>query len=168
MGAVTRVLFILLMLCSPSRSQSNAAGCTAPVGAVDIAAIKAVIEAYRTSWLLGDVVGVQRTFTDESVLLPARGSEPVVGMEAIREFWWPKDAPDTKVLQLEITVEQVGGDGCFAFARGRDDVAWSSLQKGKLTRTRHKGTFLNAMKKMPDGSWRIFQHMWDDQTDEHF
>ena len=134
----------------------------------DTAAIKAVIEAYRTAWLKGDPVGVQRTLTESSVLLPPHASEPIVGMKKIQEFWWPKDGPQTKVLQLDISVEQVEGNGCLAFARGTDTVGWSTSEKRKITRTRHKGRYLNVMKKMPDGSWRILQHMWDDQPNESF
>ena len=134
----------------------------------DTAAIKVVIEAYRTAWLRGDAAGVQRTFDETSVLLPAHGADPVIGMERIKKFWWPKDGPTTKVLQLDISVEQVEGNGCFAFVRGNDTVGWSTSEDGKVTRTRHKGSYLNVMKKMPDGSWRILQHMWDDQPNESF
>jgi ketosteroid isomerase-like protein len=132
------------------------------------AAIEEVIEQYRAAWLRGDAGGVLQTFTDSSVLLPAGGAEPVIGLGKIKEYWWPKDAPETKILQLDISVDQIEGDNCFAFARGSDTVAWSTLVDGKLTRSRHRGRFLNAMQKMPDGSWRILQHMWDDQPNENF
>jgi ketosteroid isomerase-like protein len=142
--------------------------CGAHFSERDRAAIKAVIEAYRTAWLRGDAAGVQRTLTDMSVLLPPHASEPVVGMKKIQEFWWPKDGPATKVLQLDIFVEQVEGNGCLAFARGTDTVGWSTFEGGNVSRTRHKGRYLNVMKKMADGSWRILQHMWDDQPSESF
>jgi ketosteroid isomerase-like protein len=148
--------------------RSPAQACKDSLESGDRAAIKAVIEDYRVAWLHGDADGVLQTFTDRSVLLPAGGAEPVIGLGKIKEYWWPKDAPKTKILQLEISVDQIEGDNCFAFARGSDTVAWSTVDGGKLTRTRHKGRYLNAMQKMPEGSWRILQHMWDDQANETF
>jgi len=134
----------------------------------DQAGIKEVIGEYRAAWLRGDPGGVLQTFTDSSVLLPAGGADPVIGIGKIKEYWWPKGAPETKILQLDISVDQIEGDGCFAFARGSDNVACSTLDGGNLTRTRHRGRYLNAMQKMPDGSWRILQHMWDDEPNETF
>jgi uncharacterized protein (TIGR02246 family) len=134
----------------------------------DQTAIKDVIEAYRVSWLRGDGAGVRDTFASDAVLLPAHGAEPVIGLEKIKEYWWPKDAPRTEILQLDISVDRVEGDACFAYARGTDNVAWSSMQDGKIKKTRHNGTYLNVMKKLPNGSWRILQHMWDDQPNESF
>jgi uncharacterized protein (TIGR02246 family) len=139
--------------------------CDGALTPTDTAAIKAVVEAYRTAWLRGDAEGVLQTFTSSSVLSPAHGAEPVVGLAEIKGYWWPKNAPATKILQLDISVDQVEGDSCFAFARGSDTVAWSTAQNGNVTKSRHTGTYLNIMKKLPDGTWRILQHMWDDQPD---
>jgi hypothetical protein len=54
----------------------------------------------------GGEVGVEKTFTQASVLLPAHGAEPVIGIKKIKEYWWPKDAPAAKILQLDISVDQ--------------------------------------------------------------
>jgi ketosteroid isomerase-like protein len=50
----------------------------------------------------------------------------------------------------------------MAFARGVDGVAWTVTQNGATRRHSHSGTYLNVMRKLPDGSWRIQAHMWDD------
>ncbi len=50
----------------------------------------------------------------------------------------------------------------MAFARGLDGVAWTVTQDGVTHRHSHPGTYLNVMRKLPDGSWRIQAHMWDD------
>ena len=152
-----------------SQSQTKALNCGGSLTQADIAGIKAAIETYRTSWLKDNPqAGVESTLLEESVLSPAHGALPVVGLREIRQFWWPRDSPPTKILQLDITVEEVGGNTCIAFARGHDTVSWSVEQNGKLTRTRHGGTYLNVMKKTADGHWRILQHLWDDQPSEAF
>ena len=152
-----RLLFALLLPVvlfaqAPERTKRE---CKSSLSSSDATAVRAVVEDYRRAWLREDAAGVMRTLTQSSVLLPAHGAEPVVGIDKIKEYWWPKDGPETKILQLDISVDQAEGDGCLAFVRGTDTVAWSTLEAGKMTRIRHKGRYLNVMKKMPDGTWRI-------------
>lgn len=128
----------------------------------DEKAIRSTIEAYRTAWLANDPNGVLRTFTDNAVLLPAHGTSAVAGIAAIKKYWFAPGGPTTTVTGLNITVDQVGGNATLAFARGLDDVAWTVTQDGATHRHSHSGTYLNVMKKLPDGTWRIQVHMWDD------
>src|SRR5215468_552960 len=76
----------------------------------DRTSIRNVIEKYRTSWLAGDAEGVMSTFTEDAVLLPAQGSAPVVGRDAIRKYWWPAGAPPTTITKLNITYEEMDGE----------------------------------------------------------
>ena len=142
---------------SGARVQPNAT-----LSGKDAAAVRATIEAYRAAWLAGDEEAVLKTLTDEAVLLPPHASPPVVGRSAIKKYWWPDDAPPTKVTKLNITIEEIGGSGAVAYARGRDEVAWSFEQRGTTETHAHAGYYLNIMRKLPDGTWRISHHMWDD------
>jgi uncharacterized protein (TIGR02246 family) len=125
-------------------------------------AIRATIEAYRATWLANDAKGVLKTFTDDAVLMPAHGKPPVVGIADIEKYWFAPGGPATVVTGLDITVEQIDGNATVAFARGSDRVTWTVTEDGVTHRHFHPGTYLNVMKKMPDGSWRIQVHMWDD------
>ncbi|HEY6249825.1 MAG TPA: DUF4440 domain-containing protein [Candidatus Angelobacter sp.] len=125
-------------------------------------AIRAAIESYRTAWLANDAKRVLKTLTDDAVLLPAHGTPAVVGIAAIEKYWFAPGGPVTTVTGLNITVDQIGGNGTVAFARGLDEVAWTVTQDGVTHRHFHPGTYLNVMKKLPDGTWRIQVHMWDD------
>lgn len=128
----------------------------------DEASIRATIEAYRAKWLANDSKGVLKLFTDEAVLLPAHGSPAIVGIEAIENYWFAPTGPSTTLTELNITVDQVSGNRKLAFARGSDNVGWTDTDNGVTRRHYHPGTYLNIMKKLPDGSWRIQVHMWDD------
>jgi uncharacterized protein (TIGR02246 family) len=128
----------------------------------DQKAIRATIEAYRSAWLANDTEGVLKTFAGDAVILPAHGAAPVVGLGAIRSYWFAPGGPPTTITRLDITVEQIGGNASLAFARGEDNVAWTVTQEGVVHRHSHPGTYLNVMKKLADGSWRIQVHMWDD------
>jgi uncharacterized protein (TIGR02246 family) len=128
----------------------------------DVKAIKATIEAYRTAWLANDRDDVLKTFTSDAVVLPAHGAPAIVGITEVDRYWFAPGGPPTTITKLDITVDQVSGNQTLAFARGTDTVAWTVTQEGTTRRRSHPGTYLNVMKRLPDGSWRIQVHMWDD------
>jgi ketosteroid isomerase-like protein len=132
----------------------------------DLQAIRNQLEAYRTGWLSNDAQAVQRTFTQDAVLLPPHGLDPVVGMEAIKQFWWPEDAPHTTISRFELTDEETGGCGSFAFIRGRSRVEWTVEDHGKLEKFANAGTFLTLLRKLPDQTWKISHQMWDDPPNQ--
>ena len=146
----------------PEVPRNNPVASSAEISTADVKAIKATIESYRMAWLRNDSKAVLATFTDDAVLLPAHGSPAIVGMAAIEKYWFTPGGPPTTITRLDITVDQVNGSGALAFARGQDNVGWAVTDSGKNRRHYHPGTYLNVMKKMPDSSWRIQAHMWDD------
>jgi uncharacterized protein (TIGR02246 family) len=124
--------------------------------------IRRTVETYRTAWLAGDAQGVLRTLTEDCVLLPAGGASPVQGIDAIRKYWWPAGGPPTRVTRLDITVDGLSGNAEIASSYGRDDVAWTTEENGKVSAQGHPGTYLNVYRKLPSGEWRIARHMWGD------
>jgi uncharacterized protein (TIGR02246 family) len=153
---------ILILSCTCAWSADSE--CSAILSPQDITAIRAVMEAYRTSWLRGDAKGVLDTFTPDAVLLPAHGARPVIGTAAIAKYWWPPEGPPTKITKLEISIEGLDGDCRVAYVHGKDDVAWTMVVDGATKASGHPGTYLNVLRKSPNGSWRIARHMWDDGT----
>jgi len=132
------------------------------LSADDIAKIRDVHKRYETTWLKGDADGVRSLFTDDCVLLPHHGGRPRVGKKELDEFWFAPGGPATTVTKLIVSIEQIGGDGEIAYVWGTDEVAWTTVQDGKTTSSANKGTFLNILRKQPNGEWKITHHMWDD------
>lgn len=164
-GNVTRWLAAILinfLFVAGTSAASGSKGQLTGLTTDDENAIKATIEAYRTAWLANDAKGVLKTFTDDAVLLPAHGAPAVVGIAAIERYWFTPGGPPTIITELNITVDQISGNGTLAFVRGLDRVAWTITQDGATHRYFHPGTYLNVMKKLPDGAWLIEVHMWDD------
>jgi len=157
-----RVTFLLLLLSLVCLATLGAAPRAARLSPDDERSIKATIEAYRTAWLANDQRGVLRTFTDDAVLMPAHGAPAIKGMAAIEKYWFTPGGPPTTITQLDITVDELEGDGAFAYARGLDTVAWTVTENGTVHTHSHPGTYVNVMRKQPDGEWRIQLHMWDD------
>ena len=81
-GAVVLLLCPVVLLSAQSRS----GGCEKGLTPDDVKAIKATIEAYRTSWLKGDSKGVLNSFAEDAVLLPHHGDPPVQGIAAIQNY----------------------------------------------------------------------------------
>ena len=159
--SATSILLILVLAISSSIA-SGSEDQTRKLTLDDENAIKATIEAYRVTWLANDAKGVLKTFTDDAVLLPAHGTPAVVGIAAIEKYWFAPGGPTTTITGLDITIDQISGNSALAFVRGLDRVAWTITQGGGTHGHSHPGTYLNVMKKMADGSWRIQVHMWDD------
>ena len=156
--AALTVLICVAWLNAASGTKQPQGGLTSE----DVKAIKATIEAYRTAWLANDEEGVLSVFTEDAVLLPAHGARPVEGIAAIKKYWFTPGGPPVTVTELNATVDRVSGNQTMAFAYGPGSVAWTITQDGVTHRHSHPGTYLNVMKKMPDGSWRIQVRMWDD------
>ena len=132
------------------------------LSARDVASIRRVHHEYEEAWLKGDADRVRALFAEDFVLLPHHGDPPRIGRKGMNEFWFPPDAPPARIIKLTLALEDIGGDGKIAYVWGTDEVAWTTTQAGKEITVSNKGTFLNVMKKLPNGEWKISHHMWDD------
>lgn len=133
----------------------------------DVAAIKRVHQRYEEAWLRGDADGVRSLFTEDSVLMPPHGDQPRVGRKQLDEFWFAPNLPPTTVTKLTLSIENIGGDAQLAYVWGHFEVGWKTVQDGKTITSSNKGTFLNVLKKQPDGEWKISHHMWDNPEAQH-
>ena len=134
----------------------------AALSAADEKAVREVVAEYQRAWLANDADSVLRLFTSDAVLMPHHGVEPVVGLDAARAFWFPKDGPAVTITELVMTVDQVGGTCGMAFARGHSRVAWRTGQGADATSSSNAGTNLMLLRRQADGGWRITHQMWDD------
>ncbi|HTO88503.1 MAG TPA: SgcJ/EcaC family oxidoreductase [Thermoanaerobaculia bacterium] len=151
--SITAALALLLSRAASAESRA--------LSSSDEAKIQAVLESYRQAWLAGDAEGVLRLFTREAVLLPHHGVEPVVGIEAVRAFWFPPGPPVT-VTELTQIVDQIGGSCDLAYVRGHSRVTWITGKGIDAKTSSNAGTNLTLLRRETDGSWRITHQMWDD------
>ena len=133
----------------------------------DVAKIRQAHTKYEDAWLKGDADGVRALFTEDCVLLPPHADRPRIGQKGLNEFWFPTDAPVTRVTKLVLTLQNIVGDGEIATVWGNHEVAWTTAQDGKTTESSHKGVFLNVLRKQANGEWKFSHHMWDDQVAKH-
>lgn len=129
----------------------------------DLAAIRAVQDAYRDGWLRGDPERVMGTLTPDATLLPS-GLTAIRGERGIRAFWWPAGMPPTKVLSMDVTLDDIRGDGNIAYASGTLALAFEWDDAGTTRTTTSESSFLDVLRKGPDGRWRIDARMWSNRS----
>lgn len=128
-------------------------------------ALREVQETYRRAWLANDASAVLGVFAPDAVLLPHHGLNPVLGVDAIRQFWFAP-GPPTGITLLELEYEEIAAEGDRGLVRGRSRVEWTVRRGSELERWANAGTFLTLLRRGPDGVWRITHHVWDDPPNQ--
>jgi uncharacterized protein (TIGR02246 family) len=128
----------------------------------ELGRLKDVNRAYQAAWLAGDSAAVLRLFATEAVLLPHHGDPPVVGLDAIRAFWWPPNTAPTIITALNVTTEGATLNGNHGTLWGRFALAFSFETEGRLRSVSNAGTYLMVLRRQHDGEWRITHRMWGD------
>jgi uncharacterized protein (TIGR02246 family) len=147
-------VLMMLMACQPDPDGQDRGA--------ELDRLKAVNNAYRTAWLAGDSAAVLRLFAPDAVLLPHHGGPPIVGLDAIRTFWWPPNTPAAAINSLDITTDGADLDGQVGILWGRFAVAFSFESGDQVRTVRNAGTYLMVLRQGPTGAWRITHRMWDD------
>ena len=130
--------------------------------AADVAALKQLDAAYADEWMAGDADGVMVLFTDDATLVPHHGDPPVVGVNAIRRFWFNPDYPPTTVPEWTRTPAEVIVSGDIGIVRGRARLVWE--YDGTRT-TIPEGNYVMIAERH-DGRWLIRMLTWNDDPRE--
>src|SRR3979490_3212944 len=73
----------------------------------DVAKIRIVHKKYEEAWLKGAADAVRALFTDDSVLLPPHAGKPWIALKGLNDFWFPPNAPHTKITKLVVTLQSI-------------------------------------------------------------
>ena len=125
-------------------------------------AVRKVLQEYVAAWLAGDAECVMGLFATDAALVPHHGLSPVVGAEAIRAWWWPKDSPPTTIDEFTLTHQHIEVSANMAFARSTQSLAWTTGGK----RFRNRGNAVTILRRERDGRWRIVLQMWGDPPNQ--
>src|ERR1700751_141682 len=87
-----------------------------------VAKIRQAHTKYEDAWLKGDADGVRALFTEACVLLPPHADRPRIGQKGLNEFWFPTDAPVTRVTKLVLTLQNIVGQGEIETVGGNHEV----------------------------------------------
>ena len=130
---------------------------TAEAGS-DVAAkrmIGNVLDRYTKAYRDNDPDAIAKLYAQEAVLMPP-GHELVEGRDSVRAFWGRGMEPGFRMTTVRVEVS-----GSTAYVVGRYYVPPDDDDDAET------GKYLIALRKEPDGNWRITADIWnDDESDE--
>ncbi|HMQ48009.1 MAG TPA: DUF4440 domain-containing protein [Saprospiraceae bacterium] len=129
--------------------------------AKDKAAIRQINQQYVQAWLEGNKEGILSLFEADARITP-NGNKAIEGLDALREFWFPKDGSLTTIHQFESEVLSVDIQGNTAASFQKTKLEWSyekgDAKMGKIQYGYAHGTY----QRQPDGSWKMNSLSWTD------
>ena len=140
-------LTLLLVGCAPQES--------ADLEAVT-AAVNQIWNQYSSSLNSGDLDRWLSLWTEGGVQMPP-GEPPVIGKDQIRAR--NKGVLDRFTFNIEITNEEVGVAGDWAFARGTYKATLTPKEGGVPTPV--DGKYMTILQRQPDGSWKIYRDIFN-------
>ena len=123
--------------------------------------IRLIPDAYTKGFLEDDSSAILELFSEDAVLIPPRGGSPVIGLKAIREFFWPTGSPPLRVNKFTKTQAETDGAGNIAYTRGITKIEFSKQYDGVWNTYSKEGNYLIIFKKKPDNNWYIFRAIWN-------
>ena len=151
-----RAAFAIVSLTSLALASCTGAGTVSPE-AVE-AEIAAARQAYLAAWTAGDVEGVMALQAEDIALLPHRGSDPVIGFDNVREFWFPPDSPPWTVYVFDQKPLRLVHEGAIAYEYGRYALEYA-FEDGD--RVFNEGNYLSIWRRQPDGRWLRAAQIWN-------
>jgi uncharacterized protein (TIGR02246 family) len=129
--------------------------------AEDIEAIRELNLAYPAAWVANDPDAVMLTLADDAVLIPALGTTPVKGAAAIREFFWPADAPPSTVPVFTMSPEEIDGTRDVAYVWGTMSLSFAVEEEGATQLYSTAGNYLMVMRRDDGDQWKIARYIWN-------
>ncbi|MEO1036554.1 MAG: nuclear transport factor 2 family protein [Pseudomonadota bacterium] len=124
----------------------------------DVDALRRLDQDYARYWQAGNADAVIGLFTDNAVLVPHHGDDPIVGRGNIRAFWFDPTYAPTTILTWERRITEVVVDGDIGYVRGRATLTWD--YEGTRTTIPDSNYVLIAVRT--DAGWRIRLLTWND------
>ena len=132
-----------------------------PMTLGDRAAAEAATQRYREAWLSNDPRRIMATLTPDAALYPST-LPPIVGGDAIRQFWFPSSS-STRIVAMELSIDSVHVDGDTAVTSGMGSLTFVVTTKGVDGEPRTQRSWhVNVLRRQRDGSWLIWKRMWGD------
>ena len=150
MLAATLALVVATTACQPPTQEAG------PLSEEDMAAIRAVPEAFAQAVLAGDWATVAAGYAEDAVFMPP--NEPAVEGRAAIRVWW--EASSTPFLtQFTLPPTKIDGRGDLAYVRGT--YAMTIMPEGAPEPFQESGKYVVIMQKQPDGSWLVVLDIWN-------
>jgi len=129
------------------------------LSAKDEEKIHALEQAYVDAWVRGDSAAVLATLSPDIVLMPG-GSQPLIGLDAAREYWWPDDGSRTTITAYTSTILEIRGSASLAYVRGASALNFIYERDTVRIEQSSRSMSLTIVRKGAGNEWRIIRRMW--------
>lgn len=99
---------------------------------------------------------IGKLYAESAVVMPAPAGTPVIGAQAIQEFFG--GLINAGVIEHQLTLAEAVEDGNLAYQRGQWGAAMLNEQGEKQT---FGGNVHLVYRKQSDGSWKAVTHIWN-------
>lgn len=123
--------------------------------------VKTIYEQYFAAWLRADSSALLAQMKPTATLMPP-GLPPVLGLAAIRDYWFPKDGSRTTVTRFDFELDDLQVDGNLAYLRGHSTLSFTYEKGGqKTTKSNLVHQRLMVLERQEDERWLVVCHVWN-------
>lgn len=123
-------------------------------------AVTQTLSDYRQAWLDNDQEQVMRRVADDFTLFPpGANSKTVVGVAAVRSFWFPTSDTVYRITKYEVSNQQVHVSQGLAVEQGTSVLSWDTVARDSvLSSSSSTNEYLTVLRK--DGNdWKLIRSM---------
>jgi hypothetical protein len=139
-----------------------AAACARAPSAAGEASIRALDAAYVDAWLTEEATEQERAvlalFESNAAIMPGGGSPPEIGIDNLKNFWFPDGAQPTLVTHFIHDIDDIELSGDLGVVSGRYTLSFSYQDQTVA----QAGNYLIVARHRREG-WRINRMIWNDQ-----
>lgn len=123
--------------------------------------VEAVMLAYRAAWKQGDSKTVLAYISDDVVLYrPGKTAKPLVGKQALSQFWFPKSNITYPILTYEVSHPELHLDNHIAAYQGVSTLTWYTQEKGIAKDTTVSISEFTTLLRKEKDKWKIYGLMY--------
>ncbi|MBX7150899.1 nuclear transport factor 2 family protein [bacterium] len=138
-----------------------AVSCESVKDTSDERTIRAINERYTEAWLRNDENGVLSLFEENAMIMP-NGMGAIKGIDAISNFWFPKDSSVTTIHVFDNQIVAITIDSTIASTFKKTFLSWSYVKGDVKIAKDQWGFAVSVYRKQSNGEWKIWRQLWTD------
>ena len=128
----------------------------------DMKDIKQLEDDYVKGWFADNQQkAVLKVFEENIAFIPHHGDKPVIGIKALKDFFWPGGKGGI-VNSFNHYPDTIEGNNQIAWLRGRFDINYSWIVEMDTTTTLNEGNYVLIARKQEDNQWKIATFIFND------
>ena len=147
----------ILFLCIATSCSINT-----KLSSMDLKDIKQLEDDYVNGWFAkNQQEAVLKVFEENVAFIPHHGDKPVIGINALKDFFWPNGIGGI-VNSFNHYLDKIEGNNQVAWVRGRFDINYSWIVDKDTITTVNEGNYVIIARKQDNTQWKIATFIFND------